>query len=45
MRRPEPLKRLFCRVGSAQLRISMDGAYFLPSTASMATRMRICGVI
>jgi len=29
MRRPQPLNRLFCGVGSAQLRISMDGAYFL----------------
>jgi len=28
-----------------RLRISMDGAYFLPSTASIATTMRICGVI
>jgi hypothetical protein len=28
-----------------RLRISMDGAYFLPSIDSTATRMRICGVI
>ena len=27
------------------LRISMDGAYFLPSMASIATSMRSCGVI
>ena len=45
MRRPGLANGRFCGVRTAQLRISMDGAYFLPSIASTATRMRICGVI
>jgi|SRR5581483_4015860 len=43
MRRPEPPNRLDSAVALWRLHITMDGAYFLRSTDSMATRMRICG--
>jgi hypothetical protein len=45
MRRPNLTKGPVLQVGTPQLRITGDGAYFLPSIGSTATRMRICGVI
>ncbi len=45
MRRPGSRKWPGLRLGTARLRISMDGAYLRKSTASTATRIRICGVI
>ncbi len=45
MRRPEPPKRADSAVRSTRLHITMDGAYLRKSTASTATRIRICGVI
>src|SRR5271170_3881366 len=45
MRRPEPPKRADSAVRSTRLHITMDGAYLRKSTASTATKIRICGVI
>jgi hypothetical protein len=44
MRRPEPREGPAMRVGTIR-RISMDAAYFRPSMASIATRIRNCGAI
>jgi hypothetical protein len=43
MRRPDPRRKPVFRLGTAELRIIVDGAYLRKSTGSTASRIRNCG--